>query len=493
MTRLTANITVTATHVVCSQNQISIQDPFVLGPFDQLGHFATPINAVWIYEPLPSVDLIPLERLHKAISHLLDYYPHLTGRIHINPDTDVRSITRLGTGIHLLEAYCDTPLQSFTHRSPESDRALSIFDLPGGGNALLAPWDMSPEGAQRDPVFTIQPTVFACSAVAIGVRVSHVVCAAGGFLGLDQDLAEIYRATDPVIGRPIKLTSPPYLPPFMVNQMLHMTVDEQRKALSVWPAGYSLRDHNAAAETHAESEAQFQQSLNNDPIVGRSLRFSPSALATLKSHAVDPDSGSARVSAFTALSAHFWQRTHLARLAQAHSCSSEKTSVFSSSAFGTSVNFVPHLGLPQRSFGNTLVTPVIELQSMKLAQAPLWEIAKIIAISIRHISVDETQKLGSWIAAQPKKAHIKLDFPCTPASFIATGWHRFPLYSGAELDVTPTFASPVPMDSLFDGMVVFVEPKAKDDSIEAVASMRASTWEFLDRDEEFINTWDATG
>jgi hypothetical protein len=130
---------------------------------------------------------------------------------------------------------------------------------------------------------------------------------------------------------------------------------------------------------------------------------------------------------------------------------------------------------------------------MKLAQAPLWEIAKIIAISIRHISVDETRKLGSWIAAQPKKSHIKLDFPCTPTSFIATGWHRFPLYSGAELDVTPTFASPVPMDSLFDGMVVFVEPKAKDDSIEAVASMRASTWEFLDRDEEFINTWDATG
>lgn len=485
-----AKVTITATHTVHSENQITFQDPFVLGPFDQLGHFATPVNAVWIYESSSSVDLIPLERLRKALSCLLDYYPHLTGRLHIDPETDVRSMTRLGTGIHLLEATCNAPLGSFASRSSSTGWEYSVFNFPELGNALLAPWDMSLEGAQRDPVFTIQRTEFACFAVAIGMRLSHVVSGAGGFLGLYQDLAEIYRAvdSDTIHGGRIELTSPPYLPPFMVSHMLHMNADQRIKALREQPAAYSVRNPKPEAELSAGTEAHWQQDLKPDPLVGRSLRFSPSAIAILKSQAVDPENRNARTSAFTALSAHFWQHTHLARLAQVQSDSNEaQQKIFSSSAFGTSVNFVPHLGLPPRSFGNTVVTPVVKLDSEELAQAPLWKIADIINSRIRHVSAEETHKLGSWIAAQPTKSHIQLDFPCTPASFIATGWHRFPLYSGADLDVAPTFASPVFMESLFDGMVFFVESKTKDGGLEAVASMKSSTWESLDKDEEFIN------
>ncbi|CAI7585584.1 unnamed protein product [Penicillium pancosmium] len=80
---------------------------------------------------------------------------------------------------------------------------------------------------------------------------------------------------------------------------------------------------------------------------------------------------------------------------------------------------------------------------------------------------------------------IQLDFPVTPSSFIATGWHRFPLYHGAELDVVPTFASPVFMDALFGDMICFLEAKARDGGVEAVASLRSSTWEHLDQDRTF--------
>ncbi|KAH6989123.1 transferase, partial [Ilyonectria sp. MPI-CAGE-AT-0026] len=460
--------------------------PFVLGPFDQLGHFATPINAVWIYES-PSLDLVPLERLRKAISRLLDYYPHLTGRICIDASTDVRSVNRLGTGIHLVEACCDASFQSFASDSSESGRDFSIFDFPGYGNVLLAPWDLSLEGVQRDPVFTIQRTEFACSAVAIGMRLSHVVGDAGSFLGLYQDLAEIYRAMDdPEAGRgPIKLTTPPHLPPFMVDQMLHMDMDEKNKALNERPATYSLRGQQLAAPTPAKCEGKSQRELSEDPFVGRSLRFSPSALATLKRQAIDPDDSSSRASTFTALTAHLWQHIHLARLAHAKNLSNEETSVYSKSMYGTSVDFTPHFGLPKRSFGNTVVTPIVELDSRKLAQAKLWEIAKIINDLVRHVSLDETRKLGSWIAAQPKKSDIQLKFKVTPTTLITTGWHHFPLYSGTELDIPPVFAAPISMESLFDGMVLFVEPKAKDGGIEAIASMAASTWELLDADEEF--------
>ncbi|KAH8807360.1 transferase [Xylogone sp. PMI_703] len=487
----TAKITITATHVVQSAHPISLEEPFILGPFDQLGHFATPINVVWIYES-SSVDLIPLERLHKALSRLLDYYPQLTGRLHINHDTDARSITRIGTGIQLLEASCDASLQSFARSSSASNREFSVFDFPGAGNALLTPWDLSLDGRQREPLLTIQRTKLACSAVAIGMRISHAVCGAGGFLGLYQDLAEIYRATDP---ERYELASPPYLPSFMATQMLHMDAEERQKVLAERPPRFSLRDDDVGAARHAENEARFQENLKTDPIVGQTLRFSPSALAKLKGLAVDPErSGSARMSAFAALSAHLWQRIHLARLGQAKSSpNNEKTSAFSSSAFGTVVSFVPHLGLHPRSFANMVVTPFVVLDSTKLAQAPLWEISKTISDQIRDVSEDEVRKLGSWIAAQPKKSHIHLDFPSTRTSFIASGWHRFPLYSGAELDVAPTFASPVYMETMLDGMVYFLEPKARDGGLEAIASLKSSTWEALDKDVEFITTWDNTG
>ncbi|OGM49934.1 hypothetical protein ABOM_001582 [Aspergillus bombycis] len=498
MTASTVKVTVAATHVVHSKHPILLQDPFMLGPFDQLGHFATPINVVWIYESSSAIGLIPLERLRNAISRVLDYYPHLTGRMRIDPTTEVRSMASLGSGVHLLEAYCDATLQSFARTSPASGRGFSVFDFPRSGNALLAPWDLSREGIQQNPVFTIQRTEFACASVAIGMRLSHVVTGAGGFLQLYQDLAAIYRATtDLDIGGHFELASPPCLTPFMITQMQHMSDDEQRKALAEGPSAYSLRHSDTGAEIHAQNEARFEQSPEMDLIVGRTLRFSPAAIATLKGWAVEPGSGSdARISAWAALSAHLWQHTHRARLARAADLNSstdgEKTNVLSSSAFGTSVNFVPHLGLPERSFGNTVVTPVVELESTKLAHSPFWEIAKIISNLTRHVSVNEVHKIGSWIAAQPKKSLIQLDFPVTPASFISTGWHRFPLYSGAELDVAPTFASPIFMDTLFDGMVFFVEPKVKDGSVEVVASLRSSTWESLDTDGGFITNWDRT-
>ncbi|RAH46758.1 uncharacterized protein BO95DRAFT_462840 [Aspergillus brunneoviolaceus CBS 621.78] len=169
----TANFTTTATHVI------------------QSGH---PISLRSIYQSSPSVNLLPVERLRKAISRLLDYYPHLTGRLRIDPATGVRSMTRLGTGIHLFEAHCDAPLRSFARSPSAPDTELSVFDFPNVENPLFAPWDLTLEGAQRDSVLTIQRTEFACSSVALGVRISHVLCGAGSFLGLYQDLAAIYRA-----------------------------------------------------------------------------------------------------------------------------------------------------------------------------------------------------------------------------------------------------------------------------------------------------------
>lgn len=483
-----AKVTITATHVVQSRHQISLGDPFVLGPFDQLFHFATPVTAVWVYES-SSIGLVPLERLHKAISLLLDYYPHLTGRLHIDPSTDVRSLDRLGTGMHLVEARCDASFRSFASGSSKSGPKFNIFDFPRYGNALLAPWDLTLEGAQRDPVFTIQRTEFADSAVAIGMTLSHVVGGARSFLGLYQDLAEIYRAIDDPMAEsgPVELTTPPHLHPFMAEQMLH----EKKQALDERPAGYTLRDSQPATATPPEREVQSWREPNKDPFVGRSLRFSPSAIATLKQQAVNPDDSKSRASSFTALTAHLLLHIHRARLAHAKSLPSHERSAYSKSIYGTSVDFTSHFGLHERLVGNTAVSRVVELDSSKLEAARLWDISKIVNDLVRHVPLDETRRLGNWVAAQPKKSDIQLDFNFdTPTMLITTGWHRFPLYSGAELDIAPTFATPVFMEALSPGTVFFVESKDKDGSLEAIASLTAATWELLDADDEFITNWD---
>ncbi|PYH42371.1 uncharacterized protein BP01DRAFT_134799 [Aspergillus saccharolyticus JOP 1030-1] len=102
MAGLTATFTRTATHLVHREHQICLPDPFVLVPFDQLQHHCIPINAAKFYESDSSGDLIPIDRQSRAISRVLDSYPQLTGRMHIDPDTDVRSVTRLETGVHLI-------------------------------------------------------------------------------------------------------------------------------------------------------------------------------------------------------------------------------------------------------------------------------------------------------------------------------------------------------------------------------------------------------
>lgn len=481
-----AEIKTTTTHILHGHHSAS-QEAFALGPFEHIGSFTMPISTVWVYESsLPS--LIPVEQLTAALRRLLDHYPHLTGRLAMDSGTGTRYVDRLGSGMHLFEASCDTSFRSFAGVTSTPDKGWNVYGFPKLGQPLLPPWDLSHGGVQRDPIFKVQLTRFACSAVAIGVRVSHVVTAAGGFLRLYQDLAEIYRSISAGnAGISIELSKPTSLEPFMVSSMAHMMDDEKRDALRFSPAAHSLHETPDRSE---ERRAQIPRgsSPDCDPVEGRTLRFSPGQLATLKSLAVDPNNAQSRSSSYTALAAHIWQQTHLARLASARA-RSEGTDIYDLSMFGTSVDFCKHLGLPERSFGNTIIEKVMDLNSVVLETSPLWEIASAINNIVRHVSEEETRKLGRWVAAQPQKQRIQLDLKVTPSSFIATSWHRFPLYSGAEFDVAPLFASPV-SGGLFDGMVVMMESRAMDGGIDALVCVKKSTFAVLDADKSFIANWD---
>ncbi|ELR19753.1 uncharacterized protein ACA1_201100, partial [Acanthamoeba castellanii str. Neff] len=132
------------------------------------------------------------DSLHQALAHLLNYYPHLTGRIAFNPDAQDRSPRHRSVP----RRRCGPVRRRWRRRRRAAPRLVALT-LPGaGGNALLAPFDPSMEGVCCDPILTVQHTRFACGGVALGVRLLHMVCDADGFF---QFL--IYLADPPAIAQ----------------------------------------------------------------------------------------------------------------------------------------------------------------------------------------------------------------------------------------------------------------------------------------------------
>jgi hypothetical protein len=174
----------------------SLPSPFHLGPLDQLGSAATSISVVYIYEGSPQIPLpIQFAKLRTALQYLLNSYPHLTGKLHLDEANNRRTLHRFGSSVTLIEAKCCRTLSSFTLpriRQPQ----ICLSDFPDGGNELLAPWQSDAKAICEGPLLSIQHTRFGCGAVALGVRVSHVVTDAAGLFQLCERLAAIYRSID---------------------------------------------------------------------------------------------------------------------------------------------------------------------------------------------------------------------------------------------------------------------------------------------------------
>ena len=298
-----SSVRVISQHTVRCANEtssIALESPFRLGPLDLLVAPFIPIAVVFVYQrpisiPYSDVEHIPVEHLERALTLLLDYYPHLTGRLHINPSDGTREINCLGTGAELFVAECSECLDAFSSFSVGSvlPGRILMQNLPAAGNALLASFDA--KAVCDSPIFTIQHTRFACGGVALGVRVLHTVCDADGFFQLVRDLAELYRGirSSEMSGDPVpSLVHPPHIRSHMSDLIGdNMTPRERRAALDFQPSLFSVEPNaevNASAASNTSSSASFLPPLS--PVVGRFLRFSSRELHALKAHATDPNS-----------------------------------------------------------------------------------------------------------------------------------------------------------------------------------------------------------
>ncbi|KDE02719.1 hypothetical protein MVLG_06750 [Microbotryum lychnidis-dioicae p1A1 Lamole] len=167
---------------------------FLLGPLDSLVTPTIPIAILFVYtKPVhhASSFFMPLKRIKQALSIVLASYPRLTGRLELDPQTGVRSITDLNKGANLLEAICSEPLDKWIVKHPPGSYPRNPSRTIS--KTLFAPFQPTLEYVCNHAVLTIQHTIFACGGVSLGFRWFHTLCYAQGAIQFVQDFARLYR------------------------------------------------------------------------------------------------------------------------------------------------------------------------------------------------------------------------------------------------------------------------------------------------------------
>lgn len=477
-------------HCANEASVTALESPFKLGPLDELVYPFVPIECLFVYRnPASSLEnkLIDIKRLRQALSNLLNYYPHLTGRLQINPETHIPEITCIGRGAELREATCDLLLDDLI----PSDRAtkyLLVTDFPDCGATLTAPFDPSIEGVCRDPVLAIQHTRFACGGVVLGIRLHHILCDAGGFFQLVRGMAEIYRnmssSSHPTLGCAPLIRS--YLWDLSV-----LSPKEKQEALDYKPTAYYVKQPTESANPAApeqgapaasntvESEKPIEtvppsQSAKS-PIIGRVLRFSGIHLLELKELATYP-SGEGWVTSFEVLSAYLYQRVYRARhqLLASQCGSPTRAAEKMFRGFFASINMRDRgrLNLGPDYFPNAIYPCYDNFSHELLADGELWMVSKALHDLIRATDAQQMEQTTRWIAVQPDKGHIGINFTFADGNFTVSQWSGFNMYEGVDFDVDGE-GNPVPP-------VLVTPPLTEVSRVDALAMM-LSTDEDLNR------------
>ncbi|EGZ12183.1 hypothetical protein PHYSODRAFT_303925 [Phytophthora sojae] len=472
MTGLSSDVTVVEKLTVYCSDETSLQElesPVVLGPLDHITQSFTPITVVFVYRRGgdASAELVPFDRFRSALSRLLDYYPHLTGRLAMDPKDRTPRVEQLGKGVTLLAAECSEPLAAF-EKMVEDDQPprLVVTNLPDGGNALLPPFDATAAGLTHESILAVQHTRFKCGSVSIGFCLRHVICDACGFFQLARDLAELYRGYGDVDyqhlerAHAVKLSTPPHTRSYMAG--LHdVTAEEREEALKFKPIVFkelpTLED--VAADTDASKRPTPPPP--PPPIIGRVLPFSSSELAALKAEANQTNPGKP-LSTFCVLAAHVWQTVYRARTSvyEAQGLTSGEAAGRLSRQLLVPIDLRSRdqlAELPPRYFPNAVLSLVLSLPAAELLNAHLSKIAEAVRDGIQPQNPMDVKKTLRWIVAQPDKSRVLPCFDYEQEGVLVTQWNKFDMYLGAALDVAPALvAQPFTPLSLYSGLAYFM-------------------------------------
>ncbi|KAA8910845.1 hypothetical protein TRICI_004033 [Trichomonascus ciferrii] len=452
-----------------------LEDPYKLGALDALNFPFVPVENVFVYEHPTKGDLLPVERLHRALSYVLNYYPHLTGRLHYSESYNPE-LVRLGSGGELIVAKCNSRLEDL--RSSKNDR-LVVTDLPSSGADLTPLFDPTMEGLCRDPILTVQHTRFACGGVALGVRINHMAGDACSLFKFCRDLAEIYRN----ISSEVTLSGPPVIRPYLQDTN-GLTKEELASALQYNPPDVYLDETPPTAVPDRGPDEGV-------PVIGRILRFTSDQLTKIKQQAMEPQ-GTGWVSTFEALSAYLTQKVYQARVELLESEGKTPSERLGSQIWTVmNVRAPDRLNLPPNYFGNASYPLRTKIPHELFAHGPLWQVANSIHTMIRRVDPPTIKQTLDWVAVQPDISRIKMDLDLVEGNITLMQWSHFKPYTGMNFDgdtnntpIHPILSSPPStITTQIDGMAIFTSTEQElttneyPPSIDILLSLSKPLWD----------------
>ncbi|ODM21531.1 hypothetical protein SI65_02375 [Aspergillus cristatus] len=262
-------------------------------------------------------------------------------------------------------------------------------------------------------------------------------------------------------------------------------------------------------ETNAASDAEQPPQPPKPPVLGRTVRFSGDNLQALKQLASDP-TGAGWVSTFEALSAFLCQWNYRIRLQHfmSQGTSEKEAAGKIVRGFWASINMrgPTRLNLSPRYLPNAVYPPYASFPHELLANEPLWKVAEALHGLIRGFDTHKIKMSTRWIAAQPNKSRIRVDFSFFDGNFTVSQWAAFSMYVGVDFDadedgkpVPPALVGqPYTEISRVDGLGMFQSTEEefyrtmenggdakKPCAFDVKLTFSEPLWEILDQEEEF--------
>lgn len=127
------------------------------------------------------------------------------------------------------------------------------------------------------------------------------------------------------------------------------------------------------------------------------------------------------------------------------------------------------LGIPFNYFPNAVhAVFTSSVDPEFLVEKPLWEVTKFLHSLVRSVDAQRMTETMRWVAVQPDKKQIEVDYAFGNGGFTVSQWSKFDMYRGLDFDVDqqsqpmgPALVSPPFTDiSLVDGLAMIVSQPA---------------------------------
>jgi hypothetical protein len=444
----------------------ALGDSLALGPLDHVSSEHVFLAVCFAY-----ISDISYDRLRSALVHVLDRYPHLTGRFHIDSSGN-RSIHRFGSGAILQSATTSCRLSE----ARDEEGRIDITRLPGAGSVLVPSYDGGREDG--DPILSIKMTIFAGGGMVLGVRAPHSVCDASGFFGLVGHLAKAYDATlaQEVSHPPIPdIAHRPYIP-----------LDESR-----------IPSEQGPSKTKYPILEQLAPPIHSpDPgpeIEGRFLHFDEAYLQKLKEEAKPAHEITSK---YRALTAHLWQLSHRsARISRRRrrQSSAPDLEVHPSVGLTIAINMRKRLPtIPPDLIFNAVLPCSTHLSSDNLYSTDLRSVAQEINTMIRQDHFIHHHSISSTIQhIHDCQEKSRIDFGWA-GHFVSTQWPG-DMYETSAMDgIRPDLVSLPILPGVVDGLLIVLPPPVKriqrgleevvaeGEGLVAVLCLEKHTWDVID-------------